>query len=80
MFFVAKENLVTCLVFSCLVSLVSYSLQQFKDKVQIDCFKEGHRLPYSLNSPHVQQELKITALGRGKIEGQRLVQISPGKK
>lgn len=52
----------------------------FSQRFQIDCSKEGPRPPHSLNSPNVQQGLKTTALGRGKIKGERLVQSSPGKK
>lgn len=49
-------------------------------RFHIDCSKVGLKLPYSLNSSNMQQGLKLTALGRGKIEGERLVQSSPGKK
>ena len=55
---VARENLVTCLAFSCPVSLVPYKLEEYT--------KEGPSLPHFLNSPPVRQELKHTALGRGK--------------
>lgn len=49
-------------------------------RFQLNYSKERPRPPYSLNSPNVQQGLKITALCGRKIEAERLFKSSLGQK